>query len=102
MNDNLPERVALYGGDTRKVSADEYWDDLAVTVAARSKGGENMLELGMKARDKITGFEGVVTAIAQYLGEETRFLVEARVKDGKTSERWFCSSRLEICEETSD
>ena len=32
VNDNLPERVAKYGGDTRKVSADEYWDDLAVTV----------------------------------------------------------------------
>jgi len=32
VNDNLPERVALYGGDTCKVSADEYWDDLAVTV----------------------------------------------------------------------
>jgi len=32
VNDNLPERVAKYGGDTRKVSADEYWDDLAVTI----------------------------------------------------------------------
>ena len=32
VNGNLPERVAKYGGDTRKVSADEYWDDLAVTV----------------------------------------------------------------------
>jgi len=32
VNDNLPDRVAQYGGDTRKVSADEYWDDLAVTV----------------------------------------------------------------------
>ena len=32
VNDNVPERVVQYGGDTRKVSADEYWDDLAVRV----------------------------------------------------------------------
>lgn len=30
VNENLPERVALYGGDPRKISADEYWEDRAV------------------------------------------------------------------------
>ena len=29
VNGNLPDRIALYGGDTRKVFADEYWDDRA-------------------------------------------------------------------------
>ena len=29
VNENLPERVALYGNDCRKVSADEYWEDKA-------------------------------------------------------------------------
>jgi hypothetical protein len=32
VNENLPGRVAQYGGDTRKVHADEYWDDRAVMV----------------------------------------------------------------------
>ena len=29
VNDNIPEKIAMYGGDTRKVFADEYWDDRA-------------------------------------------------------------------------
>jgi len=32
VNDNLPERVAKYGSNSRKVSADEYWDDKAKRV----------------------------------------------------------------------
>lgn len=27
VNENLPERIAYYGNDCRKVGADEYWDD---------------------------------------------------------------------------
>lgn len=34
VNANLPERVERFGFDSRKVSADEYWDDKAVTVRA--------------------------------------------------------------------
>lgn len=30
INDNLPERIELYGTNPRKVTADEYWDDRAV------------------------------------------------------------------------
>lgn len=29
VNENLPERVAVYGSESRKISADEYWDDRA-------------------------------------------------------------------------
>ena len=32
INENLPERIEMYGGDCRKISADEYWDDRAVCV----------------------------------------------------------------------
>lgn len=32
VNENLPERVQMYGADPRKIGADEYWDDLAVRV----------------------------------------------------------------------
>lgn len=35
INENLQERVAAYGNDCRKISADEYWDDKAVRM-----GGE--------------------------------------------------------------
>lgn len=32
INENLDEIKILYGGDTRKVFATEYWDDKAVTM----------------------------------------------------------------------
>lgn len=32
VNENLPERIEKYGGDCRKISANEYWDDRAVRV----------------------------------------------------------------------
>lgn len=34
INQNTPEALVLYGSDCRKVVADEYWDDRAVTVKA--------------------------------------------------------------------
>lgn len=34
VNENVPERIEKCGGDTRKVSADEYWDDRAVKMPA--------------------------------------------------------------------
>ena len=34
VNENLPERIALYASDSRKVSADEYWDDRAIRLNA--------------------------------------------------------------------
>lgn len=32
VNENLPEVVDAYGGDCRKISATEYWDDKAVPI----------------------------------------------------------------------
>lgn len=32
VNENLPEIVEAFGGDNRKICADEYWDDKAVNV----------------------------------------------------------------------
>ena len=29
INENLPETIKLFGGDPRKIFADEYWDDRA-------------------------------------------------------------------------
>lgn len=39
VNDNLPERVAFYSANPRKVNADEYWDDLSVFVSAAADEG---------------------------------------------------------------
>ena len=39
VNANLPERIAYFGGDCRKISADEYWDDRAVVVKAEVSNG---------------------------------------------------------------
>lgn len=33
VNANLPEIIEAYGGDTRKIFADEYWDDRAVPMS---------------------------------------------------------------------
>ncbi len=32
VNENLPDVIASFGGDTRKIFADEYWDDRAVKM----------------------------------------------------------------------
>ena len=40
VNDNLPEMQELYGNNSRKVSATEYWDDRSVAV---SKGAYGMV-----------------------------------------------------------
>ena len=36
VNDNLPEHKKLYGNNSRKVFADEYWDDKAVKIYGTS------------------------------------------------------------------
>ena len=32
VNENLPEVIESFGGDTRKIFANEYWDDRAVVM----------------------------------------------------------------------
>jgi len=52
--------------------------------------------MGKKVRDKITGFEGIVTAEARYLySNEPQYRVEAPAKDGKMESEWFYPQRLE-------
>lgn len=38
VNDNLPEMQELYGNNSRKVSATEYWDDRSVVVSKGENG----------------------------------------------------------------
>lgn len=43
INDNLPEQKVKYHNNSRKVSADEYWDDRAVKVIFN--GGAKLVEV---------------------------------------------------------
>jgi len=59
------------------------------------------IELGKKVRDKITGFEGIVTARTEYLHGCNRYYVEPKVgKDGSHREgQTFDEGSLEIVDE---
>ena len=56
-----------------------------------------MLELGQKAKDKITGFEGVITGRAQYLYGCDQYCIVPPAKDGQIKDgQWFDEGRIEI------
>lgn len=86
VNENLPETIAEFGGDTRKIYADEYWDDKATsfftetppappphTIGARLIANEftgivkNRLAENAKAAEKLGPFvyEGVEAKIRE-------------------------------------
>lgn len=54
-----------------------------------------MIKLGVKVKDKETGFEGLVTARAEYLHEYPRVLVESTDTTGRPVEWWYPESRVE-------
>lgn len=54
------------------------------------------LELGVKAKDKITGFEGIVTGVASYLTGCNQWLLQPPAKDGAYVEgRWLDEGKIE-------
>ncbi|MCY1290512.1 hypothetical protein D9M70_396610 [compost metagenome] len=56
-----------------------------------------MIELGKRARDKITGFEGIVTGRAQYLTGCDQYVLAPPAKDGNLSRgEWFDEGRLMV------
>lgn len=55
------------------------------------------MKLGVTARDKITGFEGVVTGMAYYLTGCHQVLLQPAMSEGKWVEsHWFDLQRLEV------
>jgi len=60
-----------------------------------------MFELGMKARDTVTGYSGTVTAKCEYLGAEARICLERVDKDGDLKEQWFPVGRVGATTSTS-
>lgn len=56
-----------------------------------------MKNLGKEAKDKITGFEGVIIAKVQYLFGCNQYCIVPKVKDGEIkSGEWFDEGRIEI------
>jgi hypothetical protein len=56
------------------------------------------MKLGQKAKDQVTGFEGIITALADHITGERRALVSSQaLKDGfMPASRWFNVHRLSI------
>lgn len=56
------------------------------------------IELGVEAKDKVTGFSGIVTARATYLTGCDQYVLSPVVgEDGKVPEaHWFDENRLEV------
>jgi len=49
---------------------------------------EKKFELGQKVRDRISGFEGIITCIAEYYNGCVRYIIQPKIeKNGK-----FCDS----------
>lgn len=58
--------------------------------------------LGKKAKSKVSGFEGTVTALCEYLHGLSRVCLTAKSKDGKTPEEyWTEEADIEIIEESN-
>ena len=57
-----------------------------------------MIELGVKARDKVTGFVGIVTTHSRHLTGCDSYWLSAEYKDGQTEtqQRCFDEIRLEV------
>ena len=56
-----------------------------------------MFKLGMKAKDKVTGFDGILVGRAEYLTGCTQYGIAPPAKDGKIeSAQWFDEGRIEV------
>lgn len=56
-----------------------------------------MFKLGQKARDKVTGFDGILTARCTYFTGCDQYSIQPPAKDGKVeSSMWFDETRIEI------
>jgi len=56
-----------------------------------------MIQLGQKARDKVTGFEGILVGRVQYLFGCNQYSISPPAKDGKVNDsQWFDEGRVEV------
>jgi hypothetical protein len=55
------------------------------------------LELGVKVRDVVTGYEGIITGAAQYISGCEQYLVVPKIKNGVASAgAWYDWQRLVV------
>lgn len=53
--------------------------------------------LGKKAKDKVTGFEGIIVGRIEYLFGCNQYGIAPEAKDGKVNEtNWFDEGRIEV------
>lgn len=58
---------------------------------------KNMIKLGQKAKDKITGFEGIIIGKCEYLYGCNQYGITPLAINGETkSTQWFDEGRIEI------
>lgn len=56
-----------------------------------------MIRLGLKAKDKITGFEGIITSKVTYFYGCDQYGIAPEVRDGKIGDtNYFDEGRIEI------
>ncbi len=56
-----------------------------------------MIELGMKAKDKVTGFEGIIVGRCRYLTGCDQYGLAPAAKEGKIEPaQWFDEGRIEV------
>jgi len=56
-----------------------------------------MIELGKKAKDKITGFEGILVTRAQYITGCDQYAICPKAKDGEIFDyQYFDESRIKV------
>ena len=56
----------------------------------------NMLPLGARAQDIVTGAAGTITARLESLHESPRYKIESLGEDNKVIELWFDQGRLGV------
>lgn len=55
-----------------------------------------LYEMGAKARDKVTGFEGTITARYEFIAGCRQYGIEAKAKDGELKASTFDEERIEL------
>ncbi len=84
VNTNLPERIAAYRNDCRKVYADEYWDDHAIRMGAGREywRNEEMADVQIMLDQMKILFGGIEDQEGKKLDRLARRLEAAHTKEG--------------------
>lgn len=93
--DELPKSDEFFN-DPAKVKQADAWRSVADIVLKYQQ--KPFIELGLKAKDKITGFQGIIIGRAEYLTGCTQYGVCPKAKEGEKTlgTEWFDEGRIEI------